>query len=145
MSEPCLCSQTQFLSAILKIMMQVYAPTIPGFGRSEKPALAYSQTLWLDFLREFVVEVVQQPVVVVGNSIGGFICASLAAKCPRIVKGEVRITGNSMHLAMSQTESSTPLGMVGKATGGLTSASLAAICPGMFAGGNAACHLHACA
>ena len=86
--------------------MQVYAPTIPGFGRSEKPALAYSQTLWLDFLREFVVEVVQRPVVVVGNSIGGFICASLAAKCPRIVKGDVRITENSMHSAMSQTEPS---------------------------------------
>ena len=68
-------------------MAQVYAPTIPGFGRSEKPALAYSQTLWLDFLREFVVEVVRWPVVVVGNSIGGFICASLAAAAPRIVKG----------------------------------------------------------
>ena len=67
---------------------QVYAPTIPGFGRSEKPALAYSQTLWLDFLREFVIEVVRRPVVVVGNSIGGFISASLAAAAPAIVKGQ---------------------------------------------------------
>ena len=69
--------------------MQVYAPTIPGFGRSEKPALAYSQTLWLDFLREFVIEVVRRPVVVVGNSIGGFISASLAGECPNIVKGRL--------------------------------------------------------
>ena len=67
---------------------QVYAPTIPGFGRSEKPALAYSQTLWLDFLREFVIEVVRRPVVVVGNSIGGFISASLAAAAPAVVKGQ---------------------------------------------------------
>ncbi len=66
----------------------MYAPTIPGFGRSEKPALAYSQTLWLDFLREFVIEVVRRPVVVVGNSIGGFISASLAAAAPAIVKGQ---------------------------------------------------------
>ena len=73
----------------MRPLVQVYAPTIPGFGRSEKPALAYSQTLWLDFLREFVVEVVRRPVVVVGNSIGGFISASLAAACPRIVKGRV--------------------------------------------------------
>ena len=72
-------------------MAQVYAPTVPGFGRSEKPALAYSQTLWLDFLREFVVEVVRRPVVVVGNSIGGFICASLAAAAPRIVKGRLTL------------------------------------------------------
>ena len=66
---------------------QVYAPTIPGFGRSEKPALGYSQTLWSDFLRDFVVELVRRPVVVVGNSIGGYICASLAATNPALVKG----------------------------------------------------------
>ncbi|BDA47584.1 probable pheophytinase, chloroplastic at C-terminar half [Coccomyxa sp. Obi] len=70
---------------------QVYAPTLPGFGRSEKPALAYSQTLWLDFLREFVTEVVRQPVIVVGNSIGGFLAASLAAASPAIVKGLVLV------------------------------------------------------
>ena len=71
------------------MLLQVYAPTIPGFGRSEKPAIAYSQMLWLDFLRDFVVEVVRRPVVVVGNSIGGFISASLAAACPSIVKGKI--------------------------------------------------------
>ena len=30
---------------------RVYAPTLPGFGRSEKAALAYSQDSWRDFLR----------------------------------------------------------------------------------------------
>ncbi|CAK0783042.1 hypothetical protein CVIRNUC_006237 [Coccomyxa viridis] len=79
------------LSALAKAGYQVYAPTIPGFGRSEKPALAYSQTLWLDFLREFVIEVVRRPVVVVGNSIGGFISASLAAAAPAIVKALVLV------------------------------------------------------
>lgn len=39
------------------VRAQVYAPTFPGYGRSEKPALAYSQELWRDFLRDFVVEV----------------------------------------------------------------------------------------
>lgn len=77
----------RFLKTITTCLVQVYAPTIPGFGRSEKPALAYSQTLWLDFLRDFVVEVVRRPVVVVGNSIGGYISASLAAASPGIVKG----------------------------------------------------------
>lgn len=67
--------------------MQVYAPTFPGYGRSEKQSLAYSQELWRDFLRDFVLEVVQRPVVVAGNSIGGFISASLAADYPALVKG----------------------------------------------------------
>ena len=66
---------------------QVYAPTIPGFGRSEKPALPYTQGLWQAFLRDFVVEVVRRPVVVAGNSIGGFLSASLAGGSPRLVRG----------------------------------------------------------
>ncbi len=72
---------------IIIIMMQVYAPTFPGYGRSEKQSLAYSQELWRDFLRDFVLEVVQRPVIVAGNSIGGFISASLAADYPSLVKG----------------------------------------------------------
>lgn len=68
---------------------QVFAPTFPGYGRSEKQSLAYSQELWRDFLRDFVLEVVQRPVVVAGNSIGGFISASLAADYPTLVKGLV--------------------------------------------------------
>ena len=61
---------------------QVYAPTIPGFGRSEKPALPYTQGLWQAFLRDFVVEVVRRPVVVAGNSIGGYLSACLAGGSP---------------------------------------------------------------
>ncbi|KAK9810106.1 hypothetical protein WJX72_004967 [[Myrmecia] bisecta] len=68
---------------------RVYAPTIPGYGRSEKPALAYSQDLWRDFLRDFVVDVVRRPVLVVGNSIGGYMAASLAGDCKPLVKGLV--------------------------------------------------------
>ena len=68
-------------------MLQVFAPTLPGYGRSEKPALAYSQHLWSSFLREFIVEVVRRPVVIVGNSIGGYISASLAAESPKLVQG----------------------------------------------------------
>lgn len=46
------------------------------------------QELWRDFLRDFVVEVVRRPVVAVGNSIGGYISASLAGDYPALVSGE---------------------------------------------------------
>ena len=75
------------LLAYMHVVAQVYAPTFPGYGRSEKQSLAYSQELWRDFLRDFVLEVVQRPVVIAGNSIGGFISASLAADYPSLVKG----------------------------------------------------------
>lgn len=67
--------------------LQVYAPTIPGYGRSEKPAIPYSQVVWVQFLRDFVVDVVRCPVVVAGNSIGGYISATLAADYPSLVQG----------------------------------------------------------
>ena len=41
----------------MRISAQVYAPTFPGYGRSEKPAVTYSAELWRDFLRDFILEV----------------------------------------------------------------------------------------
>jgi pimeloyl-ACP methyl ester carboxylesterase len=67
----------------------VYAPTLPGYGRSEKPTIAYGQDLWRDYLADFVKNVVKKPVVVVGNSIGGFMSASLAADYPGLASGVV--------------------------------------------------------
>ena len=67
----------------------VYAPTLPGYGRSEKPALAYGQDLWRDFIADFARDVIKRPVVVAGNSIGGFMAASLAADYPGYVLGLV--------------------------------------------------------
>ena len=69
-------------------LLQVFAPTFPGYGRSEKPAVTYSEELWRDFLRDFVLEVVNQPVVVAGNSIGGYVGAALAADYPALVSGD---------------------------------------------------------
>ncbi|KAL4425249.1 hypothetical protein ABPG75_009265 [Micractinium tetrahymenae] len=67
----------------------VYAPTLPGYGRAEKPVLPYGQGLWRDFLADFVQQVVRRPVMVAGNSIGGFISASMAADYPGLVAGLV--------------------------------------------------------
>lgn len=59
---------------------QVWAVTILGFGRSEKPNIVYSELMWAEFVRDFIIEVVDRPVHLVGNSIGGmynkpeFIC-----------------------------------------------------------------------
>jgi len=71
----------------------VFAPTFPGYGRSEKMSLQYGQDLWRDFLADFISEIVQvphnRPVVLAGNSIGGYISASVAADYPGMVQGLV--------------------------------------------------------
>ncbi|PNW74124.1 hypothetical protein CHLRE_13g586350v5 [Chlamydomonas reinhardtii] len=77
------------MAALAAAGFRVLAPTFPGFGRSQKAAVPYSQDLWRDFLRDFTLQVAGGPVVVAGNSIGGFISSSMAADYPALVKGLV--------------------------------------------------------
>lgn len=49
----------------------VWAIDLLGFGHSEKPTLSYTQFLWEDVVRDFVLECVGRPAVLAGNSIGG--------------------------------------------------------------------------
>lgn len=74
----------------------VYAVTLPGYGRSEKPSMPYDQDMWRDYLADFVRYVVQKPVIAVGNSIGGFLVASLAADVPNAVVGLVLVNSAGM-------------------------------------------------
>lgn len=50
---------------------QVWAITMLGFGSSEKPNIVYSELMWAELLKDFIVQVVGRPVHLVGNSIGG--------------------------------------------------------------------------
>lgn len=50
---------------------RVWAITILGFGKSEKPNVVYTELVWAEMLRDFIIEVVGEPVHLVGNSIGG--------------------------------------------------------------------------
>jgi len=69
----------------------VYVPTVIGFGRCEKPLIDYTQNLWTEMLRDFVLEVVQRPTAAVGNSIGGIFAAKLAADYNHLVTGVVML------------------------------------------------------
>lgn len=56
---------------------RVWAVTLLGFGRSEKPNTVYTELLWAELLRDFLTEVVGEPVHIIGNSIGGMMICSL--------------------------------------------------------------------
>eukprot|EP00208_Stichococcus_sp_RCC1054_P008027 CAMPEP_0206150500 /NCGR_PEP_ID=MMETSP1473-20131121/38333_1 /ASSEMBLY_ACC=CAM_ASM_001109 /TAXON_ID=1461547 /ORGANISM="Stichococcus sp, Strain RCC1054" /LENGTH=795 /DNA_ID=CAMNT_0053548005 /DNA_START=103 /DNA_END=2489 /DNA_ORIENTATION=+ len=88
-SAPSVSSGGGQVRALTRAGYQVYAPTFPGYGRAEKPAVSYSAELWRDFLRDFVLQVVGRPVVVAGNSIGGYIGAMLAGTHPTLCSGLV--------------------------------------------------------
>ncbi len=67
----------------------VYAPDLLGFGASDKPAVDYDLTVWESLLQSFCQEVVREPAVFVGNSIGSLMSLMLAVRDPDAVAGLV--------------------------------------------------------
>lgn len=67
----------------------VWAIDLLGFGRSAKPDWQYSGDLWRDQLHDFITEVIGQPAVLAGNSLGGYSCLCVAAQRPDSAVGLV--------------------------------------------------------
>ncbi|KAK6926363.1 Alpha/beta hydrolase fold-1 [Dillenia turbinata] len=70
---------------------QVWAITLLGFGRSEKPNVLYTELMWAELLRDFIIEVVGEPVHLVGNSLGGYFAAIVAGLWSDLVQSIVLI------------------------------------------------------
>ena len=68
---------------------EVWAVDMLGFGRSAKPAWEYSGDLWRDQFHDFITEVIGQPTVLVGNSLGGYSALCVAAQRPSSAAGLV--------------------------------------------------------
>ncbi|KAK3250321.1 hypothetical protein CYMTET_40294 [Cymbomonas tetramitiformis] len=61
----------------------VYAIDLLGFGKSDKPiGFDFSMERWRDLVACFIEQIVQEPVVLVGNSIGSLISLMVAAESP---------------------------------------------------------------
>ena len=70
---------------------QVWAIDLLGFGRSAKPALEYSGSLWRDQLHDFITEKIARPTVLAGNSLGGYASLCVAGQRPELVAGLILI------------------------------------------------------
>lgn len=81
----------QNISVLAAAGYQVFAIDLLGFGGSQKPALEYTVDLWEQQVIDFWAEKIQQPMVVVGNSIGGLLSLQLAAHHPDKIRGAVLI------------------------------------------------------
>ncbi len=66
---------------------RVWAVDLLGFGRSEKPPVLYTGELWREQLRDFVTQVVGEPVALVGNSLGGYAALCFGVDCPQWTSG----------------------------------------------------------
>ncbi|MBK4730018.1 alpha/beta fold hydrolase [Oxynema sp. CENA135] len=68
---------------------QVWAIDLIGFGRSAKPDWVYSADLWRDQLHDFIQTQIGRPVVLAGNSLGGYASLCVAATRPESVAGVI--------------------------------------------------------
>lgn len=68
---------------------KVYALDLLGFGWSDKALVDYDAMVWRDQVVDFMKEIVKEPAVLVGNSLGGFTALIAAAGLPESVTGVV--------------------------------------------------------
>ena len=73
--------------AQLQEQFQVWAIDLLGFGRSAKPKQEYGGNLWREQLHDFITEVIGQPTVLAGNSLGGYASLCVAAEYPESTAG----------------------------------------------------------
>ncbi|XP_010262988.1 PREDICTED: pheophytinase, chloroplastic [Nelumbo nucifera] len=66
---------------------RVYALDLLGFGWSEKAIIEYDAMVWRDQVADFLKEIVKEPAILVGNSLGGFTALVTAAELPEQVVG----------------------------------------------------------
>ena len=51
---------------------RVFAVDLPGFGRSDRPPLVYSSEIYVEFVRDFIADVTDDPVVFASSLTGSF-------------------------------------------------------------------------
>jgi pimeloyl-ACP methyl ester carboxylesterase len=65
---------------------RVFAPDLPGFGRSEKPRARYGIAYFARFIERYIRSRGLRSVAIVGTSLGGRIALELALERPRLVR-----------------------------------------------------------
>ncbi|MBD2692620.1 alpha/beta fold hydrolase [Anabaena catenula] len=70
---------------------RVFAVDLLGFGGSDKAAINYSMELWTELLKDFWNAHIQEPTVLIGNSIGALLSLMVLTKYPEIATGGVLI------------------------------------------------------
>jgi len=75
----------------LSLSNRVFALDLVGFGSSDQPDAEYCMEFWRDQVIDFVDNVVGEPAVLVGNSIGSLAALHVASTKPELASGVVLI------------------------------------------------------
>ena len=70
----------------------VYAIDLLGFGHSQKAAVIFGAELWQEQIYDFWQAVIDQPIVLVGHSLGALVALTTAARHPAMVNRLILLT-----------------------------------------------------
>lgn len=65
---------------------QVFAPDLPGWGRSDRPSVEYDSELYIEFLIDFLVDVVRRRAVIVASGLSAAYAVQVAVDRPELVR-----------------------------------------------------------
>jgi pimeloyl-ACP methyl ester carboxylesterase len=75
---------------------RVYAPDLLGFGLSDRPALSYSASTYIDLCRDFLVEVIGQPATLLASGRSCNFAVALDAQSPELGERLVLLSPTSL-------------------------------------------------
>lgn len=78
---------------------QVFAPDLPGWGRSERPSLDYDAELYIDFVIDFLIDLVRRRAVIVASGLSASYAVQVAVDRPELVRGLVLVCPVGIDLA----------------------------------------------
>jgi pimeloyl-ACP methyl ester carboxylesterase len=87
----------------------VWAIDLLGFGRAAKPAWTYSADLWREQLHDFITQIIGQPVILAGNSLGGYAALCVAARHPESAAGLVLLNSAGLFTDSNHPKAPTPI------------------------------------
>ena len=83
---------------------QVFAPDLPGWGRSERPEAQLDGELYIQFLADFLDDVVRRRAVVVAAGLAAAYAVELAVDHPELVRGLVLVSPLGINLASDEPD-----------------------------------------
>jgi pimeloyl-ACP methyl ester carboxylesterase len=73
----------------LATTLQVFAPDLPGWGRSDRPSLDYDAELYIDFVIDFLVDLARRRAIVVASGLSAAYAVQVAVDRPELVRALV--------------------------------------------------------
>ena len=83
---------------------QVFAPDFPGWGQSERPTTALDGELYIEFLLDFLDDVVRRRAVLVGSGLAAAYAVQVAIDHPELVRGLVLACPLGIDLASEEPD-----------------------------------------